>query len=152
VTDSSRTLIDAGEWGQPIKELAEQEERSISQMGRMLLKEAILARQQKRSLTIGQVSQLLEDFSPEELITTAERIFQIIRTRFGKDEVQKEFGELSESDLTDGVLALGCWQKIVEGEVPTPPELIKLGAALDIDPVVLRDKLTKLRGLMKNGT
>lgn len=81
MTDSSRTLIDAGEWGQPIKELAEQEERSISQMGRMLLKEAILARQQNRTLTIGQISQSLEEFSSEELITTAERIFQVIRRR-----------------------------------------------------------------------
>lgn len=88
MSDSSRTLIDAGEWGQSIKELAEQEERSISQMGRMLLKEAILARQQKRSLTIGQVSQSLEEFSPEELITTAERIFQIIRSRIEKGQIQ----------------------------------------------------------------
>ncbi len=152
MTDSSRTLIDAGEWGQPIKDLAEQEERSIAQMGRMLLKEAILARQQKRTLTIGQVSQSLEEFSSEELITTAERIFQVIRSRVETAQIQNQETTLTESEITDGVLALECWQKIANGEVPSPPELIKLGAALDIDPVVLQKKLTKLREFMTNGT
>ncbi len=152
MTDSARTLIDAGEWGQPIKILAEQEERSISQMGRMLLKEAILARQQKRTLTIGQVSQSLEEFSSEELITTAERIFQVIRSRVDTSQIQNQTGTPIDSEITDGVLALECWQKIARGEVPTQPELLKLGASLDIDPLVLQKKLTKLKELMTNGT
>jgi hypothetical protein len=152
VTDSSRTLIDAGEWGQLIKDLAEQEERSISQTGRMLLKEAILARQQKRNLTIGQISQLLEEFSSEELITTAERIFQVMRNRITDTQTQNPETTNTTPEISDGFVALECWQSIAKGKVPSPPELIKLGAALEIDPVVLQKKLTKLKDLMTNGT
>jgi hypothetical protein len=59
---------------------------------------------------------------------------------------------LSESQAKDGEFALLCWQKVTQGEIPNSPELIKLAAALDVDPGELKKKLTKLRELMTDGT
>jgi len=53
----------------------------------------------------------------------------------------------------DGEVALKCWNQVAKGEVPSPPDLIKLAAALESepDPYELQQKLTKLRELKPNG-
>lgn len=53
--------------------------------------------------------------------------------------------ESSDARQRDGEIALLCWQKVIQGEIPTSPELIKLAAVLDADPSELRQKITKLR-------
>jgi chromatin segregation and condensation protein Rec8/ScpA/Scc1 (kleisin family) len=58
----------------------------------------------------------------------------------------------SRSQDKDGELALNCWQQVTRGEVPSPPELIKLAAALDVDVCDLKRRINKLRELMSNGT
>jgi hypothetical protein len=87
--NDSRTLVDVGEWGQPLKELAEREQRSISQMGRILIQEAIKARQQERSISFGNLLRSLDELSPGELISTAEKIFELLKNSVEPNPVSK---------------------------------------------------------------
>lgn len=146
--NDSRTLVDAGEWGQTLKELAEREQRSISQMGRILIQEAIKARQQERSISFGNLLRSLDELSPEELISTAEKIFELLKNSVESNTVSKR--------KTAPIQLKAFLTQLAYGELPTNGQLVTLAHDLGIPTetlMLIRDRLSQQKkGKQTNGS
>lgn len=145
--NDSRTLVDAGEWGQTLKELAEREQRSISQMGRILIQEAIRARQQERSISFGNLLRSLDELSPEELISTAEKIFELLKNSVESDPVSKR--------KTAPTQLKAFLTQLADGELPTNGQLVTLAHDLGVPTetlMLIRDRIfQQKKGKQTNG-
>jgi hypothetical protein len=134
--NDSRTLVDAGEFGQTLKELAEREQRSISQMGRILIQEAIKARQQERSISFGNLLRSLDELSPEELISTAEKIFELLKNTVESNTVAKR--------KAAPIQLKAFLTQLADGELPTNGQLVTLAHDLGVPTetlMLIRDRI-----------
>jgi hypothetical protein len=116
-----------------LKELPDAKHISSSALVNRAVDEWFALREGK--ITLGQLQEAIPQWSSDDRMAA----FIFIARYVAED--------LGESERQDGQLALSCLQKVLKGETLTPPELIKLAAALDTEPKVLESKFNRLKGL-----
>lgn len=153
--DDNRTRVSitvSPELKAKLEELAKFPYKSVANAAVVLMQEGVNRREGREKLTRADILESLADKELDafDLIEIAATALERVRSEVNDADMERPL--LAKPPYREGELALLCWQKVVQGEVPTPPELIKLAAALDVDPCELKKKLTKLRELMANGT